>query len=449
MNTAVAVLPTDQQANSDTTRRRLTSVGRYMTFGFLSLFLLFGGIGGWAAFTDLAGAVIAPGTVVVASNVKKIQHPTGGVIGEIHVKNGDEVKPGDLLVKLDETITRANLQLITKQIDELSGRMSRLHAERDDAPKVTFPDDLIDRKAEPAVAQIVAGEQTLFEKRVSSRRSQIAQLGERISALTEQIQGLEAQVKAKGKEIELIGKELSSLETLEDRKLVTTSKMMALRREAARLEGERAQLQAAIGESKGRIAEIEIQRLGVESDAKGETLKDLRETEGKLAELEERKTAAVDQLTRVEVRSPVEGVVHQLAVNTIGGVISNTEPMMLIVPKGEKLIVEAHVAPQDVDEARAHDTASVRLTAFNRNTTPQVNGRVINVSADITHDQRTGVGYFIARIEIPETEMSRLGALKLLPGMPAEVQIKTSNRKAWSYLLRPIEEQFSRAFKEN
>lgn len=427
---------------------RLTSVKRYVGGGFLTLFLLVGGIGGWAATTDLAGAVLAQGTVVVAGNVKKIQHPAGGVIGQIFVKNGDHVKAGDVLVRLDETMTRASLQIITRQMDELVGRQARLRAERDDAATVTIPEELLKRNDDPSVAQIVSGEKTLFEKRISTRKSQIAQLGERITALGEEISGLTTQSEAKTREIDLIVKELGGLEQLEAKQLVPQTKIMALRRERARLEGEKAQLQAQAGSSKVKITEIEMQRIGIDHEAKSEVVKELREAEGKLAELAERRTAAEDQLRRIDLKAPVNGIVHQSTVFTIGGVINPADTLMVIVPEGERLIIEARIAPQDIDQARTHEEATIRFTAFNQRTTPTVSGKVVQVAADITHDQQNQVSYFVAQIEIPDDEMKKLEGLKLSPGMPADVQIVTTARTALSYLTKPIEDQFAKAFKE-
>ena len=447
--------PTQQHsdaAKAAALHEKLTSVRRYVLAGIATLVLLFGGIGGWAATTDLAGAVMAAGTVVVAGNVKKIQHPTGGVVGEIYVKNGDRVKSGDLLVRLDETMTRANLQVITKQLDELIGRQARLRAERDDATTIEFPQELLKRSVEPSVAQILTGEKKLFESRVNSRNSQKGQLGERILALDEEIGGLKSQAESKGLEIELIGKELTGLEVLEAKQLVTTTKLMSLRREGARLKGERSQMLASAASSKGKIAEIQVQRLGIDHDAKSEVLKELRESEGKIAELSERRTAADDQLRRVELHSPVDGVVHQMSVFTVGGVVNTAEPLMLIVPEGDKLVIEAKIAPQDIDQARAHEDAIIRFPAFNQRTTPHVSGRIINIAADLTHDQpqqqQGNPAYYQARIEILDDEMSKLAGLKLVPGMPAEVQIRTTSRTAITYLLKPLQDQFAKAFKE-
>jgi HlyD family secretion protein len=435
-------------ANKTSLDHSLLSVRHYVTLGFVTLFLLIGGLGGWAATTDLSGAVLGSGTVVVAGSVKKIQHPTGGVIGKIFVKNGDRVKAGDILVRLDETVTRAQLQVITKQMDELLGRQARLQAERDDAKVVTFPAELWKRQSEPAIAQILAGEKTFFETRVSSREAQKNQLAERIAGLREEVDGLTTQAEAKQRELTLIGKELDGLATLEEQRLVPTSKMMALRREGARLEGEKAQLQAQAGSTRGRIAEIEFQRIGIDVEAKSEVMKELRDAEGKLAELGERRTAADDQLRRIDLISPVDGIVHELSVHTVGGVINTAEPLMQIVPDSDRLIIEAKIAPHDIEQTRAHEHAVIRFPAFNSRTTPSVNGRVVGVSADLTHDERNNISYFVARIEIPDEELAKLNGLKLTPGMPADIQIATTARTALSYLTKPVEDSFAKAFRE-
>lgn len=276
------------------------------------------------------------------------------------------------------------------------------------------------------------------------------QLGERISGLREEISGNTAQATAKSQEIKLIADELSSLATLEQKQLVTTSKMMALRREAARLEGEKAQLQAAAGANKGRVAEIEVQKLNVDSEAKSDVIKDLREAQGKLVELVERRTAASDQLQRVDIKSPVDGIVHQMSVFTVGGVVNTSEPLMMIVPKGDDLVIDIKIAPQDIDQARSHDEANIRFPAFNQRTTPTIAGKVVTISADLSKDQQPQgtLTYYAGRVQISEDDLPKLKGLKLIPGMPAEVQIKTSARTALSYLFKPIEDQFAKAFKE-
>lgn len=425
-----------------------TDLSRYMMGGFIVVLLLFAGVGGWAATTEISGAVIASGTVVVDSNVKKVQHPTGGVVGEILVSDGDLVNAGDVLVRLDETITRANLQMLSQQIDELEIHAARLKAERDEAQSFAIPADLSKRVSEQEIANILHGERSLFTSRRKASVGETSQLRERIAQLQEEIAGLNAQKSSKATEIELIGKELEGLEKLEAKQLVTTAKMMALRREAARLDGERAQLQAAAAQSKGKIAEIELHILQREQELKTEIVKELRESQSKISELSERAVAARDQLKRVDIRAPQAGYVHQLAVHTIGGVINPSEPLMLIVPEHDKLVIEAKIETFNIDQVRTGAEAAIRFPAFNSRTTPEITGTVTRVSADLTHDERTGISYFLVRVAIPDTELAKLGDHKLIPGMPADVQIRTAERTALSYLVKPIEDQISKAFRE-
>ena len=328
-------------------------IARYMLAGILVVVVLIGGMSVWATTTQIAGAVIAPGTVVVDTSVKKVQHLTGGIVGQILVKDGDRVKAGDLLIRLDETLTRANLLIISKQLDELAGRSARLIAERDGANEMPAPAGFANRLHEPTITEIMAGERNLFASRRKSREGQKGQLRERIAQLKEEIDGVGGQIKAKSIEIELIGKELAGLGSLEEKQLVTTNRLNSLKREAARLEGERAQLLEAGAQAKGKITEIELQLIQIDQDLKTEVVKELRDIQGKEAELNERLVAAEDQLKRVDIRAPQGGIVHQLAAHTVGGVINPAEPVMLIVPGDDRLVIEAKVAPQDIDQVRS------------------------------------------------------------------------------------------------
>jgi HlyD family secretion protein len=422
--------------------------GFYLKAGLAAFVLLAGGLGGWAASASLAGAVLAPGTVVVDSNVRKVQHPAGGVVGEIRVRDGDTVNAGEIVVRLDETITRANLQVITKQLDELAVRRARLKAERDGAASVETPAALLGRQEEPELGELLAGERTLFESRRTARAGQKAQLGERIAQLREEIGGLAAQQKAKAKELELVKTELAAQEQLWAKNLVPLAKYTATQREATRLDGERAQLIAAAARAKGRISETELQIIQLDQDLKAEVSKEMREIQAKEAELIERRVAAEDQLKRIDIRAPQAGVVHQLAVHTVGGVVTAGEPIMLIVPSGDTLVIEAKIAPQDIDQVRQGLPAFVRFPAFNQRTTPELSGVVSRVSADLMREPQTDRAYYVARIALPDAEMERLGELKLVPGMPVEAYIRTGERTALSYLVKPLTDQIARAFKE-
>jgi HlyD family secretion protein len=416
--------------------------------GFAIAVVALGGVGGWASTTRIAGAVVATGIVVVETSVKKVQHPTGGVVGEIRVRDGDRVTAGDLLIRLDETVTRANLQVITKQLDEFAIRQARLGAERDREDSLRIPSTLAGRLSEPEVAAIVAGESTLFESRKEALAGQKSQLRERIAQLKEEIAGLTGQADAKAREIALVKIELDGVEKLWAKSLVSITKLTAMRREDARLDGERGQLVASAAQAKGKIAETELQIIQLDQEMRKEVMKDLREAQAKEAELFERKVAAEDQLKRIDIRAPQAGVVHQLSVHTIGGVITQAEPIMLIVPEDDSLVVEAKLSPQDIDHIRPGREAYIRFPAFNQRTTPEFEGQVTRVAADLTKDQQNNLAYYIARISIAEKDQARTEVMRLVPGMPAEVHIRTTDRTALSYLMKPLFDQFALAFKE-
>jgi HlyD family secretion protein len=423
------------------------SIRGHLLGGLAVVALLAGGVGGLAATTELAGAVIASGTMVVDSNVKKVQHPTGGVVGELRVRDTDRVKAGDVVVRLDETITQANLAIVVKSLNEMYARLARLEAERDDAETVRFPSELLTRSGDREVERVIEGERNLFRLRKTARAGQKAQLRERIAQLRQEIQGLSGQIAAKKREIELIAQELEGVRDLWRKNLVPIHRVTALERDAARLEGERGHLIAATAQSGGKISEVELQIIQIDQDLRSEVAKELREVQAKIAELVERKVAAEDQLKRIDVRAPQDGTVHQLNVHTVGGVVTAGEAMMLIVPETDALTVEAKLAPQDIDQVHPGQTAVLRFSTFNQRTTPELNGTVSRVSADLTTDQRTGTSHYTVRIAIPEEEVARLNGLKLLPGMPLEAFIQTGERTVLSYLTKPFTDQAARAFR--
>ncbi|MCA6116507.1 HlyD family type I secretion periplasmic adaptor subunit [Bradyrhizobium sp. WSM 1738] len=424
------------------------SIRRHIVFGLAAVMLVAGGIGGWAATTDISGALIAAGSVVVESNAKKVQHPTGGVVGEIAVTNGKTVNAGDLLLRLDETMTRANLQIVSRTLDEMTARRARLRAERDGAREVAWPSEFRGRRDEPAIIEVMADEERLFQLRNTTRLGQKRQLGERIAQLTQEAAGIAAQQTAKSQEILLIERELKGVRELWEKNLIQLNRLTTLEREAARLDGDRAQLMAAEAQGRGKIAEIELQITQIDRELASEVGRELREIDGKANEYAERKVAAEDQLRRTDIRAPISGIVHELNVHTIGGVISAGEQLMLIVPGSDRLTVEARVAPQDIDQVKIGQAAGLRFSAFNQRTTPEISGTVSRVSADVTTEQRTGMTYYTARIAIEPHEIARLGDVKLLPGMPVEAFIKTGDRTVGSYLTKPLFDQVARAFRE-
>jgi HlyD family secretion protein len=423
------------------------SLRRHLLIGLGAVVVLAGIIFGWGGLTEISGAVIAQGKLVVDSNVKKVQHPTGGVVGTLNVKDGDRVKKGDVVVRLDETQARANLAIVTKALDEMDARQARLEAERDGAGKVIFPAELAARDKEPEVAQAMASEQRLFELRRSAREGQKAQLLEQIDQLRQQITGNEEQVAAKTKEIDWNQQELGGVRGLWKQSLVPFSRVTTLERDSARLYGERGALTASIAQAKARISEIQLKILQIDEDLRTETGKELAEIRAKRAELTERRVAAEDQLRRIDLVAPQDGKIFQQAVHTIGGVIQAGEVLMLVVPDADELIIEAKVAPQDVDQIHVGQRAIVQFAAFNRRTTPELIGEVMGIGADITQDDKRNEAYYAVRIRISDKEMARLEGLQPMAGMPVEVFIQTSPRTVVSYLTKPLMEQFDRAFR--
>jgi len=423
------------------------SIRRHILAGFVVVAILVLGFGGWASTAQLSGALIAPGQIVVDSNVKKVQHPTGGIVGEVRVRDGDSVKEGDIVVRLDETVTGANLAIVTRGLNELSARKARLEAERDSAAAIRFPAWLASISSDD-VRAILDSEQKLFELRRTARAGQKSQLRQRIGQLQEEIAGLTAQQNAKSKEIELIERELAGVRDLFAKNLIQMNRLTQLEREATRLQGERGQLIATTAQAKGKISELELQIIQIDQELSSEVAREMRDVDGKIGEFVERKVTAEDQLRRIDIRAPQDGTVFQSTVHTVGGVISAGDTIMLIVPAADKLTVEAKVNPQDINQLELGQKAILRFTAFNQQTTPEIDGTVSRISADITTDQRTGIGYYTIRIALPPDQVARLGDVKLVPGMPVEAFVQTGERTVLSYLMKPMSDHFNRAFRE-
>ncbi len=422
------------------------SIGRHVFFATLVMLGLLGGIGGWAATASLSGAVIAPATFVVERNVKKVQHSYGGIVSEINVKNGDLVDAGEVLIRLDPTQIGAEIAIIRSQITELTARSARLAAERDNLPAVVMPAVLLALGDDARAA--IDGEVRLFEENRRTRESQKEQLRLRIEQLEEEITGLSAQRDAKGGELKLIQKELEQIRLLHSKQLTVVSRVYAMEREEKRLGGDFGGLVAQIARAKGQISEIRVQILSVDETARAQAQRELRSIESRLPELNEREVAARDKLNRIELRAPQKGIVHELAVHTVGGVITAAEQVMLIVPEEDSLTIQARFAPTDIDQVVVGRPAKLRLSAFNQQTTPELDGHVIQVAADVTLDPKTGQNYYVARLEMDDKARRTVGELKLVPGMPVEVFISTGDRTAFSYLAKPFTDQMNRAFRE-
>jgi HlyD family secretion protein len=422
--------------------------------GCIAILGVLGGFGAAGSITTIAGAVIAPGTIVVESNVRKVQHLTGGIVREILVKEGSEVEADQVLVRLDDTLTRATYGVVQAQLSLAVAREARLLAERDKLGEVSFPEAWPTLPLTQGIDTAITGERRLFESRREGLQGQQSQLRERIAQIDEEIRGLAAQQESKQREINYIAEELVGVEQLYAKNLVSVARLKQLQRDHARLQGESGQLIADIARARGKIAETELQILQLDQDFRTDVLKELRETQAKIAELQERANAASDELKHTDIRAPQAGIIYQLQVHTIGGVVTKGETMMQIAPRAEPLIIEAKVAPQDIDQVELGAPVRVRIAAGNRRTTPDLGGQVIVVSPDLISDPPTtqrGIQdqqNFLVRVALAEADVKALSDLQLVPGMPVEVYIQTQDRTPLDYLLKPLREQIARTFRE-
>lgn len=430
-------------------QRLRKDIRRNVRLGGIAALALVGGLGLWAATSSLSGAVVAAGHLVVDSNVKAVQHPQGGVVGALNVHNGSVVSAGEVLVRLDDAVAKANLAIVDNGLDELLARRARLMAERDGVDAIAYPEELTARASNPEIAQLIEGENKLFALRRQARDGQVSQLRERIAQFRQEISGIEAQQNSKKQEIALIKVELAGMEELWKKKLVPISRLADRQRAQAQLDGEDGQLTASAAQTRGRISETELAIIQIDQDMRSQVAGELREIDAKAGELRERLVAAEQSLKQIDIRAPQAGRVHQLAIHTVGGVVTPGEAIMQIVPTADALVVEARVAPQDIDQVRIGQSATLRLSAFNQQTTPEVEGTVDRVSPDMIEDPKAGLSYYGVRITLSGKSLEQAGSPELKPGMPAEVFLKTTDRTVLSYLFKPLTDQASRAFRSD
>lgn len=421
----------------------------HIALGLAIVFVMFGGLVTWAAWAPLDGAVIAPAVMTVHSKHKTIQHFDGGIVAGIMVKDGDYVEQGDLLIRLDATRAEANLAVIDGQLTVLRARASRLRAERENLETVVFDDALLAKADDPNVTEITRAEVELFEARRASIRGEVDILTEQIEQLKNQIGGIQAQLQSKSRQIKLIQEEVSDVGKLYKQGHARKTRLLALRRTREQLKGERGEHIADIASAKNSIGEAELQIIQVQRNFRQEVVNELHQVQAEIFDLEERRVAAADVLRRVEIRAPRAGTVVGMEVHTVGGVIRPGQPILDIVPRGDELVVEAKVAPKDIDKVTHGLPAVIRLSAFNVRTTPELDGTVIAVSADRLIDESSGHPYFLVALRITADELRKLRDFKVLPGMPAEVFIKTGERTAISYLIKPLADGLAHTFAED
>lgn len=421
-------------------------VGARVFAGLTLGMLLFAGAGGWAATTRLTGAVIASGVVTVDENLKAIQHRDGGIVSEIAVKEGDFVNRGQILLRLDDAQTRAELSIVRTQLVELTARQARLLAERDNLDRIEFSQELSVKRDE--FPSIFFGENRLFEGNHNNRKSQKQQLELGISQLDEEIRGLTSQSNSKADEINLVKVEHDKIKGLTDKRLMETSRKYVIDREMAKLLGEQGEIQANIARARARMSEIQLQIIAIDETARTEAQRELSVIEPKLSELLERRVAIEDRLARTDIRAPLSGTVNDLSIHTIGGVITPAEKLVTLVPADAPLKIQAKLSPTDIDQVFLGQPAKLRFSAFNQRATPELHGKVAYVSAATSSDPSTGQTYYLADIVVPSDEQAKLGDNKLIPGMPVEVFVSTQERTAISFLAKPLTDQFNRAFRE-
>ncbi|ACS57474.1 MULTISPECIES: HlyD family type I secretion periplasmic adaptor subunit [Rhizobium] len=415
--------------------------------GVLSIALVCG-IGGWAATTELSSAVIGEGVIVVDGDVKKVQHLTGGIVSELLVSENDHVTAGQVLIRLDGTTTRANLSIVESTLAQLYARRARLKAERIGADSFEVEENISDLTSSTSAAKLLDGEQKLFDSRRTALIGMKSQLASRKDQLGEQVKGLVVQINATNDALGLIEQELEGIDTLYKKGLVTLQRLNTLKRARADLQGNSGQEIAAKAEAEGKAIEIDRQSIQLDEDRRSEIAKDLTDVEAQIAEYEERRGTALDQLHRLDITAPLTGRVHELSVHTVNGVIDPGQTLMLVVPENNELMVEAKVATRDIDQVHVGQSVDVRFSAFDQRTTPDVSGEITSIAPDIVKDERTGISYYPLRVKPKAESIARMKTIKLYPGMPAEVFIKIGDRTVISYLTKPLTDQMQHVFRQ-
>ena len=424
------------------------SIRRYQLAGGLGILVVLGSIGAWASFSSISGAVIAPGTIVVESSTKRIQHREGGIVAEILVQEGDPVEAGALLLRLDSTDAQAELSILESARLELLAKSARLRAERDFSTQIDFDDDLLFRGDDPTVTALMLGQRRLLQTQNAAIQGRLDQLDQRIEQYGEEIKGLTAQQASKQAQIGFITEEQNDIASLISRGLVPKSRVLSLQREQARLGGEAGQLSSEIARVSGRISETRLQAIQITDDFRAKALDELRDAEARLSEYRERRNAVSARLRRTDIVAPRAGQVLDLSVTTIGAVLAPGETVMQLVPRGDQLVVEARVRPQDIDRISISQSALLLFPNADSRLTPQIRGEVTRISADLNQPNADTPPFYKVRLTLAEAEEAKLGSLVLKPGMPVEAFLQTGDRSPMNYFLKPFSDQLQHAFRE-
>lgn len=426
------------------------SVRRPMLVGMLSILMLVGGFGVWGVESRISGAVVAHGQVEVEQQRQVVQHPDGGVVEQILVTEGKSVAAGEPLIRLDGTLLTTELTIVEGQYFEILARRGRLEAERADAENISFSDELVTfARTDSKVADMVKGQESLFVARRDTIRQGLEQLAKQTEQVKAQVVGIDAQLKALSSQRDLIGEELKDQQTLLDRGLAQASRVLALQRESARIEGQIGELQANRAAAETKQTELDIERLQLNAKRREDAETELRDLGYRELELAERRRSLTEQINRLEIRAPVAGIVYDLKVTTPRSVIRPAEPLLYVIPQDRPLVIGARIPTINVDEIHVGQQVVLRFSSFSSRTTPEIDGELSKVSADALMDEQTRTPYYRAEVTIPTEQLDKLGDLDLVPGMPVEVYVQTGERSPMSYLLKPLADYFNRAFRES
>lgn len=426
------------------------SLRRHSAVGLLGVIGLFGGLTLWAAFTDIQGAVIAGGTLIVEGFSKQVQHPDGGIVTQIMVRDEDVVGEGQVLLTLDDTPIKANLGVINSQRNEALIIEARLVAELAEQPSFVLPEELLAMSDDPQIASHLTTQQQILTARLRDQAGKVSQLNEQISQLDHQIEGLDIQLAAAIRQYDVIAERTADMEGLFEKNLVEAGQVATLRLQLAAAEGEKGRLIAAIAETRATIAEKQLQIEQITTEFIQRALDELQRTRQVLAESTQQKVAAEDRLSKTVIRAPQAGIVHASVVHTVGGVVGAGQLLMMIVPQSDDLLVRIHIDPMDIDQMQVGQKVHLRFSSLDQRKTPEAAGAIEKVSPDLVVDQQTGRGYYTATVRIEAEEKAKLPAdIKLLPGMPVEAFVTTGERSVLDYLIHPFIAELQLAFRES
>lgn len=435
--------------SKDSTPQKRWSAGKHLFIGVFTLAILVGGFGFWSVTAQITGALITTGQIEVDRNRQIVQHPDGGVVEEILVDEGDAVAAGDMLLRLDATVLQSELAVVEGQLFEIVARRGRLEAERDDLETLTY-DPLLANSDNPDVADLIAGQNRLFQARLESSRRSVEQLTQQRAQIASQLSGIQAQQTALATQRQLIAQELVDQQSLLDRGLAQASRVLALQREEASLLGRAGELTAQAAQAAERMTEIEIQILGLSSTRREDAITTLRDLQYNELELSERHRTLTRQLDRLDIRAPVSGIIYGLQVFAPQSVILPADPVLFLIPQDRPLVIATQVQVVDIDQIYVGQDVTLRFSAFDQRRSPELEGKVTLISADAFENENSGQSYYRAEVQLNTGEIDRLpDDMALIPGMPVEAFVRTADRTPMNYLLKPLSDYFVKAFRES